>query len=863
VEGIRAFDLETQRSVRAMRELAVMPAREPAEGEARGELPRGMDRFYAEGVSALMEGAACLSKFAISGEGADAGLEPVAGLGVLPEERKGVRDFALAAKRISRDRKVLMVSSSKGQAERLKDILREGGLICPVVEAGEAAAYEGNAVIAVGDLSAGVVLPGLAVLTEAEIFGGRPAYRPIKKSRVSGLLKSLDDLALGDYVVHEDYGIGMFAGLSRQRVEGQECELMTLEYDGGDRLHLPLHSIDRVRKYRAEEGVKPKMDRLGGRGWQRTRERVRKRIKEMADRLLRVYAEREVARGFAFSPDTELHREFDSFFPYEETADQLKAIEEIKRDMESPRPMDRLLCGDVGYGKTEVAMRAAFKAVHDGKQVAVLVPTTLLCEQHLRIFRQRFAAFPVSIDYLSRFKSPAERLKTLSDVARGRVDIIIATHGLLKSDIAFRDLGLLVIDEEHRFGVRQKERLKELAGGVDVLAMSATPIPRTLQMSLSGIRSMSLIETPPEERLAVKSIVAVFDMGLIREAVEKEMERGGQVFFVHNRIQDIERLGEKLSRAVPGARIAIAHGQMPERRLEKIMLSFLDRETDVLLSTAIVGSGLDIPTANTIMVDMADRMGLADLYQLKGRVGRSNLRGFAYFLIPGMDAIRDEARKRLQAMQDLSYMGAGFRLAMRDLEIRGAGNLLGAEQSGYMHAVGFDMYVEMLERAVAELRGFEIKERVRAAVNLKLDAFIPEDYIEDMALRLSVYREIASAREAGDLEAVKSEVMDRFGEPPEAFRNLLRVMDLRLRAEDLMIRDIRQLDGRVRFWLSGEAAGAGLTAERILAAFKKKVRFLQDGFELPLAADPYEEIRDALDALGPGAGLPAIGGGAS
>jgi transcription-repair coupling factor (superfamily II helicase) len=846
IESIRVFDLETQRSVSAVNALGLMPAKEPSDGTALEELIGGMRLFFSESVEDVPEAAVVLSRFAITGEGLAASAIPVSGMGVLPEERKGVHGLARSVKALSMDRMVVLVSSSGGQAERLREIFREADVVAPIVEMEELMKYEGRVALTVGELSEGLSIPGLLVLTEQEIFGGRPAYRPIKRSKVSGLLKSVDDLNTGDYVVHSDYGIGIFTGLSHQSVEGFEYDLMSIDYAGGDRLHLPLYAIDRIRKFHAEEGVAPKIDRLGGRGWQRTKERVRKRIKEMAGKLLKIYAGRELAKGFRFSKDTEMHREFDSFFLYEETPDQVKAIEEIKGDMESQRPMDRLLCGDVGYGKTEVAMRAAFKAVYDGKQVAVLVPTTLLCEQHFRIFSKRFSAFPVTIDYLSRFKPPKGRRETARAIEKGKVDIVIATHSLLKPDMRFSDLGLLVIDEEHRFGVRQKERLKELRENVDVLSLSATPIPRTLQMSLSGIRSMSVIETPPEERLAVKGVVAVFDESLIREAVEKELDRGGQVFFVHNRIQDIMKVAARLQRTVPRARIAVAHGQLPERQLEEIMLSFLDMQTDVLVSTAIIGSGLDIPTANTIVIDMADRMGLADLYQLKGRVGRSTTRGFAYYLIPGEHAVREEAKKRLQAIQELSYMGAGFRLAMKDLEIRGAGNLLGAEQSGYIHAVGFDMYMEMMEKTVAELKGVEVRERVRPAINIRLHAFIPEDYLEDVALRLSVYREIVSARQDGDLEDIGAEMRDRFGPPPEPFNNLLRVMRLSLRAEKLLITDIREFDGRVRFVLSQDAR---LTAEKVLSAFDGGVRFLGDGFELTLEGDPCSAIEAALEAL--------------
>lgn len=847
IERMRLFDVESQRSVAEVDSVVLLPSTEPGEGVTLEELTGGMGRFAIEGAyEEPPDDIAILSRFAISGEGVDAGVLPVSGLGILPDERKRLDDIATALTAISKDRRVVVVSSSGGQAERLKEILRDGDVIAPVIEAGEILDYAGRVSISAGELSAGLHLPGLLVLTEQEIFGGRPEYRPLRKSRVKGLLTRIEDLEEGDFVVHYDHGIGRFAGLVRQRVEGSEFDLLAIDYADGGRLYLPLHAIEKIKKYHSEEASVPRLDRLGTKTWQRRRERVRKRIKEMASKLLKIYAEREVMKGVRFSPDTEMHREFESFFPYDETPDQARSVEEIKGDMESDRPMDRLLAGDVGYGKTEVAMRAAFKAVFDNMQVAVLVPTTLLCEQHLRIFKKRFAAFPVNIDFLSRFKSRKEQLKTIEDIRRGRVDILIATHALLKKDLSFQRLGLLIIDEEHRFGVRQKEKIKELKKGVDVLAMSATPIPRTLQMSLSGIRSMSVIETPPEERMAVKSTVSVFNESLIREAVDKELQRGGQVFFVHNRIHDIEKYSRLLQRLVPHARVAVAHGSMTERALEGVMLSFLTRDVDVLVATAIVGSGLDIPSANTIIINMAHRMGLADLYQLKGRVGRSDVRAYAYFIIPGESLITEDSRKRLQAIRELNYMGAGFRLAMKDLEIRGAGNLLGPEQSGYIDAVGFDLYIEMLERAVAELRGIEVREHMLPSVSLRLNAFIPDSYIEDMALRLSAYRSVATARSRADLDALREEMNDRFGKPPEAFLNLLEVMGLRLMAEPLNIKDISQTDRRVKFTFAQKSA---MTAEKVFKVLGKGVRFCPEGFELPIRGDTFDAVKEALEAL--------------
>jgi len=551
----------------------------------------------------------------------------------------------------------------------------------------------------------------------------------------------------------------------------------------------------------------------------------------MTAELLQLYAQRADSKGFAFSADSRWQKEMESSFLYEDTADQRKAAEDVKRDMESPRPMDRLVCGDVGYGKTEVAIRAAFRAIFDGKQVAVLVPTTLLAEQHYRTFKMRFSAFPVNIDYLSRFKSKKEQDLTLKALSKGEIDIIIGTHALLKKGIAFSNPGLLIFDEEHRFGVAQKERIKEIAKGLDVLTMTATPIPRTLQMALSGIRAMSVIETPPEERLAVRTIISVFNEEVIREAVERELKRGGQVLFVHNFIHDIEKMAGLLKRVAPEAKIAIGHGQMPEKILEDVMLRFIKGETDILLSTTIIGSGIDIPAANTIIINRADKMGLADLYQLRGRVGRSNLRAYAYFLIPGEDIIGNEAKKRLQAIRELSFLGAGFRLAMKDMEIRGAGNLLGPQQSGHIHAVGFDMYVEMLEKTVAELKGIEKREESEPSISLRVSALIPEGYIEDITLRLSIYRRIAGSVSEDGINDIESEMRDRFGSLPEEVERLLKVMKLKIMAKRLLISGISESDSKVRFVFSEDTP---VKAESILGLQKafKDMRFQKDGFEV-------------------------------
>jgi transcription-repair coupling factor (superfamily II helicase) len=860
IERLRNFDLESQLVTRDIPSVMVLPAGPPPSEMAPEHL--GFSNHYKffsvedgshEAFEFVPEDALVLSRAPIKGEGTDAGVLPLAGYGILHNERRDITELGGAIKRLRSLGDVLFVLNSFSQAERIKDILTEEGLVLPVLRAEETGSYPGNMCITVGPLSAGFQLHGLFVITGRELFGEKPAWKPMKKSRLSGLLQGLDDLSQSDYVVHKEHGIGRFLGFMKETVDGHATDLAVIEYRGGSKIYLPLYGIDKITKYKSPEGHKPELDALGGRNWERRKERVKKRLKEMAGKLLQIYAQREVMTGFAASPDTELHREFDSFFPYEETPDQLKAIYEVKKDMESGKPMERLLCGDVGYGKTEVAMRAAFKAVYDHKQVVVLVPTTLLCEQHWRTFSARFAAFPVKIDYISRFKTLKEKKASFDSFERHETDILIGTHAILKAPLSYRDLGLLIVDEEHRFGVAHKERIKEIRKNVDVLYLTATPIPRTLQMALSGIRDMSVIETPPEDRLAVKSVVSAFNKALIKDSIEKELQREGQVFFVHNRIEDMEKLAVVIRELTPQARLGIAHGRVHERELEKTMVRFLDGELDVLLSTAIIGSGLDIPTANTLIVDRADMMGLADLYQLRGRVGRGNVRAYAYFLIPGYDIITDEARKRLTALEELSYLGAGFRVAMKDLEIRGAGNLLGAEQSGYINDIGFDLYLELLEKAVAELKGEEVKERVMPSVELQLDALLPDSYIEDIALRLSFYRRVAGAETEDELENIAREMRERFGPLPEEARNLLLIMSLRLVSERAMVSRIRQINGpsegrgKVRFEFRPEAQ---ISPEGLARAFEGSLRFIPGGMGFDIRLEGGDVLTGILRVLG-------------
>lgn len=863
IDLIRTFDIETQRSIKEINSIEIFTAEE---GEPKNNLAHELAHLSKADVfindaetNSIFSSLHCVSfsHLPFIGEGINAMEATIKGLGITPDERKGIEDIPPALANI--DKSVAVVVSSNAQAERLKEILLDGGVVAPIIAAEDFKAYDGRLFITTGRLSSGINLLEILILTDREIFGERPAHRVIRQSKIARLLISIDDLKPGDFIVHKDHGIGRFIGIQRQKTEDYEEDLITLDYANG-RLYVPFHSIERLQKYSAGEGHIPMLNKLGSKAWQKTRLKTKKSITEMAEKLLKLYAERKIARGFVFSEDTPLHKEFDDFFSYEETPDQAKAIDEIKKHMHSENPMDMLICGDVGYGKTEVAVRAAFRAVYDGKQTAVLVPTTLLAEQHFRTFMSRFSGFPVKIDYLSRFKSPDDIKRSIEAIAKGEVDIIIGTHMLLNKKIQFHDLGLLIIDEEHRFGVAQKERLKEIKKGVDILMLTATPIPRTLHMSLSGIREMCTIETPPEDRLAVRSIVTTFNANTIKEAIQREIKRDGQVFFVHNRIKDIEQMADNIKKLVPDAKIAVAHGQMREVDLEDIMLKFLNKNKNVLVCTAIIGSGLDITTANTIIVNRADTFGISDLYQLRGRVGRGNVQAYAYFLIPGEDILTDDAKKRLQAIQEMSYLGAGFRLALKDLEIRGAGNLLGAEQSGHINKVGFDMYMEMLERAVSEIKGEEIKEEIDPQIRLRLSAFIPDDYIPDITLRLSTYRRISSVKTIDALSELKDELLDRFGKIPDEADNLMHVIKIKILSKLLYISKISDIDGRYRFFfISGHEGKYKIPDDffdrllKTLFALQKRekgIRFLPDGFELDTrGTSPKDAVKKAEDTL--------------
>ena len=627
--------------------------------------------------------------------------------------------------------------------------------------------------VAVGHLSKGFRLPGCrpAALGRDRRLRRRAAHaREAALGARKTFLSDFRDLKVGDLVVHVDNGIGVFVGLKKISVGLDTQEFMELRYAGEDKLFVPVERLDLVQKYTGAS--RPALDRLGGTTWEKAKTRVKKAMRDMAEELLKLYASRKAVPGHAFSADSHWQQEFEDAFEWELTIDQKNSVDDIKRDMETPTPMDRLLCGDVGYGKTEVAMRAAFKAVMDGKQVALLAPTTVLAFQHEKTLKTRFAAFPVRIDMVSRFRSKAEQKATLDDLEAGKVEIIVGTHRLLSKDVKFRDLGLLIVDEEQRFGVAHKEKIKQIKKSVDVLTMTATPIPRTLNMSLAGIRDMSIIETPPKDRLSIQTNVVKFDQEVMRRAIGNEIERGGQVYFVHNRVESIYSMADLLHRLVPGARIGVGHGQMGEDELEKVMVDFMAHKYDVLLATTIIENGLDIPNANTMIINRADRYGLSQLYQLRGRVGRSDRRAYAYLLIPPEDNLSPVAKKRLAAIREFSDLGSGFRVAALDLEIRGAGNLLGGEQSGQIEAVGFDMYMKLLEQTIKELKGEEIEDEIRANVNLRVDLRIDETFIPDMNQRLTVYRRMAGVRSEAELQKVIEEVRDRYGPPPASIENL-------------------------------------------------------------------------------------------
>ncbi|MFQ5780148.1 MAG: transcription-repair coupling factor, partial [Nitrospiria bacterium] len=762
-----------------------------------------------------------------------------------------------------RDHIVIVSVRSQVQLTRFKHLFSDHEIPWGVWEneKGRPISFPSPIFLTIGPIGEGFSLPEVKVVFLIEKLllgtGAAPHLRRQKsrgratelKDKRRSFLSSFRDLRPSDYVVHLHHGIGRYIGLKRLSIRQEErglqqaSDFLVLEYAGGDKVYVPLDSLDLVQRYIGLEGHPPRVDRLGGAHWNKIKERVRSEIKKMTQELLELYAEREVVTGHSFSTPVSLAEEFAVAFEYEETPDQLRTIEEVIADMEKGKPMDRLVCGDVGYGKTEVAMRAAFHAVMDNKQIAVVVPTTLLAQQHFKIFSERFAPFPVRVEVLSRFRSRRDQKEIVAALAEGRVDILIGTHRLLQKDIQFRDLGLVIIDEEHRFGVRHKERMKQIRKQVDVLTLTATPIPRTLQMALARVRDLSVIETPPADRLSIRTILAPFDPAIIREAIFRELVRGGQVFFVHNRVHNIEQIGKFLAELIPEAKIGIAHGQMREQALEGVMLKFLSKEYNLLLTTTIIESGIDIPSANTIIINDAERFGLAELYQLRGRVGRSGEQAYAYLLVREGRILTEESRQRLQAIQEFTELGSGFRIAACDLEIRGSGNLLGREQSGQIAAVGFELYLRMIDEMVKELKGAPVKEEIEPTLQFRISAYIPEEYISDAYQRLAIYKRLSSCEDLSEVESIRTELEDRYGPLPDPLGHLLQIIQLKRLAKPIHILKIEEMARTVLFVFDESTPLSESDFHRFLNRFKEKIHFTSPySFELRPRSKAWEDL---------------------
>jgi transcription-repair coupling factor (superfamily II helicase) len=766
--------------------------------------------------------------------------------------------------------RIVVCAEGRGSGARLSALLNDHGIDAPLIETADETTYgkalsSAGASVVVQPLERGFLYPAarIAVLSEGDITGRRRAHRR-PRARARSAETYFDDLKAGAFVVHYQHGVGRFAGMVRREIAGVERDYLMLEYKGGDKLYVPSDQVDLLRPYTGGEA--PSLNRLNGSEWQKAKSRVRAAVREIAQELVVLYQKRVNSPGHAFSADTPWQAELESAFPYNETPDQLKAIEEVKADMEVQAPMDRLICGDVGFGKTEVAIRAAFKAVQDGKQVAVLVPTTLLAAQHFQTFSDRYAGYPIRVEMLSRFLTPAQSRQVEEGLTDGSVDVVIGTHKLLSEGIKFKDLGLLVVDEEQRFGVSHKEAIKKLQTDVDVLTLTATPIPRTLEMSLTGIRDLTLLHTPPAERQPILTYVGEYDERAVAEAIRRELLREGQVFYVHNRVSDIEKVASEVRALVPEARVAIAHGQMDEGALEKVVFDFWEGEYDVLVCTTIIESGIDMPTVNTLVVDRADRLGLGQLHQLRGRVGRAGQRAYAYLLFPPDQALSEEAYERLRTIGEHTELGSGFKIAMRDLEIRGAGNLLGGDQSGHIAAVGYDLYVQMVSEAVAELKGEELRPPAEIKLDLPMTANLPADYVAREDLRLEAYRRLATVTTHDEVDDIENEWLDRYGPLPEPARALLRIGHLRAECARLGIHEVAVVTGGAG--LSAAGFTARLSPLQLKASQKvrlsriapKAVHKEDSGqlvIPLPRGADPASDLAALLAQLAPPVASPA------
>lgn len=874
IESIRAFEPETQRSVTHLEAIRIPPCSEKAslkEAQRDKSLVPFSSCFPANTLVALVESLAIRDKalslterwtespFFMGWQQAQSTLAkfPRITISHMPEQRQEasqrvtmhmsmVENFSgrnnefweqLHAWELQQYR-VRILCVNAGEERRFKELLQENGY---------RTGHNEPVSVEIGRIHAGFVshVDKLVVLSEREVFGRRYVRRKRRRFEAGAAITEYADLRAGDYIVHEVHGIGRYLGL--RRFEGRSNDYLTLQYSGGDAIYIPVTQLDQIQKYLGGDGAMPKMDRLGGASWAKTKARVRRAVREMTAELVKLYAARENSEGYTFSRDSLWQNEFEEAFEYEETPDQRRAIDEVKADMESDKPMDRLLCGDVGYGKTEVALRAAFKAVMDKKQAALLAPTTVLVQQHYNTFKERFAAYPITVEVLNRFQSSRQIKSTIERLKSGEVDVVVGTHRLLSKDVAFRDLGLVIIDEEQRFGVRHKERLKAMRTHVDVLTMSATPIPRTLHFSMLGIRDMSVINTAPNDRLPIHTCIEAWDKELIREAVSRELSRDGQVFFLHNRVQTIGRVASFLQQLVPHARIGIGHGQMSKNELESVMTDFINHETDVLLCTTIIASGIDIPNANTIIVDRADQFGLSQLYQIRGRVGRYKHRAFAYMLIPGDRTLTAEAETRLQALQDFSALGSGYRIAMRDMEIRGTGDLLGADQSGHIATVGYETYRDIIAEAVAEAQGKILYKRTLPPFDLSVDAFIPDAYIQTGPEKITLYRRIAALTTLEELQELQEELRDRFGPVPRPLQRLFQVMEARARAVDLGVKSLQAgATTGTLYFDTGKALAPGIQA-RLRAMYGDKIIFSWK--DKPAVSLNYPDVGQGLEDL--------------
>ena len=750
--------------------------------------------------------------------------------------------------------RVVLLSASRTRASRMAGDLREYELraFCPE-DAGRPVS-PGEILVTYGKLHKGFEYPLIkfVVITEGDMFGNERHQKKRKKYNYEGKkISSFSELSVGDYVVHESHGLGIYRGIEKIERDHVIKDYIKVEYGGGGKLYLPATRLDGIQKYAGADAKAPKLNKLGGSEWGKTKTRVRTAVREIAKELVELYAARRDSEGFQYGPDTVWQREFEEMFPYEETEDQLAAIEDTKKDMESRKIMDRLVCGDVGYGKTEIALRAAFKAVQEGKQVVYLVPTTILAQQHYNTFVQRMKDFPVRVDLMSRFRTPGEIKKTLEGLKKGYVDIVIGTHRVLSKDVEFKSLGLLVIDEEQRFGVAHKEKIKQMKQNVDVLTLTATPIPRTLHMSLIGIRDMSVLEEPPVDRVPIQTYVMEYNDEMVREAIHREISRGGQVYYVYNRVNNIDEIANHVAALVPDAQVAFAHGQMNERQLEKIMLDFVNGEIDVLVSTTIIETGLDIPNANTMIIHDADRLGLSQLYQIRGRIGRSNRNSFAFLMYKRDKMLKEEAEKRLQAIREFTELGSGIKIAMRDLEIRGAGNILGAEQHGHMEAVGYDLYCKMLNEAVLALKGKMPEEDLfETVVDCDIDAFIPDGYIKNEYLKLDVYKRISAIETDDEYMDMQDELIDRFGDIPKSVDNLLRVAELKAMAHRAYVTevDINRQEVRLELYPKARLDAAGIPA--LVSEYKNALRFVQGEKPMMLYQDKKNKNKDCERMLG-------------